>query len=86
MSMATLARTVDEETDMAVAATKRLNVDLLPELYDYLRDASVEDGNSISDRVRALVELCREDASIAGGASARASQIAAERRRKRAGQ
>lgn len=69
---------------MVPADTQRLNVDLGLDSYAALREATVEDGHSISDRVRALVELWREDAALAAAANERAGRIAAERRRSRA--
>lgn len=75
-----------EETSMSPAPSRRLNVDLDPETYEALRAAVATDGVSISDRIRGLVALWLADPTVSAAANDLASEIAVERRKRKAAQ
>lgn len=56
----------------------RITVDVGAELYSWLTRARIEDRLSTAERIRALLELDREDSHLAGRVIQKAQQIAEE--------
>ena len=55
---------------------RRLTIDISTELYRWLADVRIKDRLTTADRIRALLELCREDETLAARVVAKASELA----------
>lgn len=59
--------------------TKRVNLEVSLDLHAWLARARLTDRVSTSDRIRALLELAREDPQLGDRVIAKASQLAEKR-------
>lgn len=55
---------------------RRLTIDISTDLYLWLGEARIKDRLTTADRIRALVELCREDEELASRVVMKAGEMA----------
>lgn len=55
---------------------RRLTVDVSTDLYRWLGEARLKDRLTTADRIRALLELCREDEGLSAQVVEKASELA----------
>ena len=55
---------------------RRLTIDVSTDLYQWLGEARLKDRLTTADRIRAVLELCREDEQLAAQVVAKASELA----------
>lgn len=55
---------------------RRLTVDVSTDLYRWLGEARLKDRLTTADRIRALLELCREDETLAQRVVEKAGELA----------
>lgn len=59
----------------------RIALDISADQYDWLADQRVQDRVSSADRLRALIELCREDELLCDRVISKATELAQAQRK-----
>lgn len=68
-----------EAEHMPTKHSHRINLNIDPDLYKWVTKQRFVDHMTTSDRIRALLELCREDPGLNERVAAKASELAEAR-------